>query len=935
MAVPYFETSLSPANPSYLVDHQIYQQTIVPSTAYLEMGLAAGKHILKQTQLHLSHVSIQHPLSLTAAQATPVQIVLQVPGVADSSSSSAEEAAYSFEVFRVESGSRADSTWTRHAAGRVARLPADEVAPAAIDLESLKQAHPEAIDVAGYYQHLWQRGMAYGPSFQGIQTLLKGADGVLGRVELPPAAGAAGGYSLHPALLDACFQVLGALVNEGQTDAYLPVIIEAINLYAPVPRRVWSQVRMRPQAGLKRGQLCADLMLWNDSGEAIATLQGLTLKQVSQRVLQRLLQPNFDDWLYRLDWQPLPTAVATAGQKRWLILGEPTGSTETALVNRLTQDGDQCTLVRLGGVYRQNGADYELDPADPEHFHQLIAAISAGVRTLPYDGIIHLPGAISATPLDAQSIMTSQRLACGSLLHLVQAVVQSRPIKFPRLWIITRATQAIANGTSAQPQFGSLWGMARVLSHEHPDLNCTCLDLAASGAGCQQETAWLAAEIKAEETHLQLAYREQQRYAARLVRYHSAPLTVASGLSVPDYPYQMRIRDYGVLENLQLRPMERSAPAPTEVEIGVRAVGLNFRDVLNALGMLKEFTEQMGIIDSSELPFGGECAGVVTAVGDQVSHVQVGDAVIAAQAMGSLASHVIVPAAFVMPKPAALSFEAAATIPIAFLTAYYGLQHLAQLQAGERVLIHAASGGVGQAAVQIAKSLGAEVWGSASQTKWATLQSQGLTQVFNSRTLDFADQIPALTDNGVDVVLNSLNGDFIPKTLSVLGNKGRFVEIGKIGIWNPEQVAKVRPDVSYLPFDLLDLSLDTPALITTLLRQVIERFEDGRLVPLPLKIFPIEQGIDAFRHMAQAKHIGKVVISMGALQRETDKPDNTAKKSASSLSRGSIKAEATYLITGGLGALGLQVAQWLAQQGAKQLVLTGRRSPSETAQTTI
>lgn len=692
---------------------------------------------------------------------------------------------------------------------------------------------------------------------------------------------------------------------------------------------------MRPQAGLKRGQLCADLMLWNDSGEAIATLQGLTLKQVSQRVLQRLLQPNFDDWLYRLDWQPLPTAVAAAGQKRWLILGEPTGSTETALVNRLTQDGDQCTLVRLGGVYRQNGADYELDPADPEHFHQLIAAISAGVRTLPYDGIIHLPGAISATPLDAQSIMTSQRLACGSLLHLVQAVVQSRPIKFPRLWIITRATQAIANGTSAQPQFGSLWGMARVLSHEHPDLNCTCLDLAASGAGCQQETAWLAAEIKAEETHLQLAYREQQRYGARLVRYHSAPLTVASGLSVPDYPYQMRIRDYGVLENLQLRPMERSAPAPTDVEIGVRAVGLNFRDVLNALGMLKEFTEQMGIIDSSELPFGGECAGVVTAVGDQVSHVQVGDAVIAAQTMGSLASHVIVPAAFVMPKPAALSFEAAATIPIAFLTAYYGLQHLAQLQAGERVLIHAASGGVGQAAVQIAKSLGAEVWGSASQPKWATLQSQGLTQVFNSRTLDFADQIPALTDNGVDVVLNSLNGDFIPKTLSVLGNKGRFVEIGKIGIWNPEQVAKVRPDVSYLPFDLLDLSLDTPALITTLLRQVIERFEDGRLVPLPHKIFPIEQGIDAFRHMAQAKHIGKVVISMGALQRETDKPDNTAKESISSLSRGSIKAEATYLITGGLGALGLQVAQWLAQQGAKQLVLTGRRSPSETAQTTI
>lgn len=937
LAAPYFETGLSATTPAYLGDHQIYQQTIVPSTAYIEMGLAAGKTILKQDQLRLSDVSIQQPLPLAAGQTTPVQVVLQAPETTDGPT---QNVSYGFDVFSLKSENSPDAVWTRHAAGRVGPLPTDAAAPAAISIETLKQAHPETVEVADYYQRLWQRGMAYGPSFQGIQALWKGPEGGLGRVELPDTAGTATGYSLHPALLDACFQVLGALVKDGHSDAYLPVMIEAIDLYAPVPERVWSQVQMYPPERSKRRQICADLTLWSDSGDAIATLQGLTLKQVPQRVLQRVLQPSFDDWLYRLDWQPLPDAVATAANaKRWLILGDSANDTETALVNQLTQAGDQCTLVNLGNTYRQDGDNFELDPANPDHFHQLITAVSADTGAFTYDGIIHLPGAVSTALPESQAVMASQRLACGSLLHLVQAIVQAKPLKQPRLWVVTRATQTIASGASVQPQFGSLWGMGRVLANEHPELSCTCLDLAADGTGPEQEAAWLTAEIKAKDTHPQLAYRGQQRYGARLVRYRSAPLAVVDGLSVPDHPYQMRIREYGVLENLQLVPMERSTPGPTDVEISVRAVGLNFRDVLNALGMLKEFTEQMGITDTSALPFGGECAGVVTAVGTQVSHLQVGDEVIAAQTIGSLASHVVVPAAFVIPKPATLSFEAAATIPTTFLTAYYGLQHLAKLQPGERVLIHAASGGVGQAAVQIAKSLGADVWGSASTPKWTTLKAQGLTHVFNSRTLDFADQIPALTSEGVDVVLNSLNGDYIPKSLSVLGQGGRFVEIGKLGIWSPDQVAEVRSDVDYLPFDLLDISLETPELINTLLEQVMARFEDGRFAPLPHKIFSIEQGVDAFRYMAQTKHIGKVVISLGAPQSDIGTPTSNSlsngKGSLTASEAVNIKAQATYLVTGGLGALGLQVAQWLAQQGAKQLVLTGRRAPSEKAQAII
>lgn len=938
LAVPYFETHLSLSNPDYLVDHQIYQQGIMPATAYIEMGLAAGKTILKQGQLQLTDVSIQQPLPLTSGQSTPVQVVLQAPEKADSSKISSHDTAYGFEVFslKTSSGSNAEPLWTRHAAGRIGPLPATAMAPAAIDLAALQAAYPEPVSVDDYYQRLSRRGMAYGPSFRGIEALWKGPEGVLGRVQLPTVTPADSSYCIHPALLDACFQVLGAVVNDGQTGAYLPIAIEAVNLYGAVPKQVWSQVQLHPAERSKRRQLSADLVLWNEAGEAIATLRGLTLKQVPQRVLQRLLQPNFDEWLYRLDWQPLPpAAVGAASPKRWLILGEA-GGTDVALVERLTQDGDQCIRVRVGNTYRQvSETEFELNPAEPEQFKQLLdSLVTSGLQL---DGAIHLLGATPATPLESPAVMAAQMLGCGSLLHLAQAIVQAQATTRPRLWVVTRAAQAIANGTSAQPQFGSLWGMGRVLAVEHPDLQCTCLDLEEQAeADFEQDAAFLAAEIKASDRHTQLAYRQQQRYGARLVRYRSAPLTAAAGLAVPDSPYQLRIREYGVLENLQLVPMQRRAPGPAEVEIAVRAVGLNFRDVLNALGMLREFTEQMGITDTADLPFGGECAGVITAVGDQVSHLQVGDAVIAAQTIGSLASHVVVPAAFVVKKPAAISFEAAATIPTTFLTAFYGLHHLAQLKAGERILIHAASGGVGQAAVQIAQSLGAEVWGSASEPKWATLKAQGLAQVFNSRTLDFAEQVSALTkDEGVDVVLNSLNGDFIPASLSVLGQGGRFVEIGKLGIWSAEQVAETYPSVTYLPFDLLDISLATPEVINTLLQQVMSRFEQGQYAPLPHKIFPIQQGVEAFRYMAQAKHIGKVVISLPAMQPETNGYAGNGRSTTALMTTANVSAQATYLVTGGLGALGLQVAQWLGQQGAKQLVLTGRRSPSEAAQKSI
>jgi myxalamid-type polyketide synthase MxaB len=341
------------------------------------------------------------------------------------------------------------------------------------------------------------------------------------------------------------------------------------------------------------------------------------------------------------------------------------------------------------------------------------------------------------------------------------------------------------------------------------------------------------------------------------------------------------------------------------VEIQVLATGIGFRDVLNTLGMYPGGGE-----------LGGECAGIVTAVGAGVKNVKTGDAIIAF-AIGSFASFVNTPAHFVTQKPGHLSFAEAATIPSAFLTTQYCLHHLAKMKAGDRVLIHAAAGGVGLAAIQLAQQAGAEIFATAgTHGKREMLRSLGIQHIMDSRTLDFADEILKLTEGkGVDIVLNSLADDFIERSVSVLAENGRFIEIGKRGIWSQEQFAKVQPKGFYAVVDLVLDASRNDELVPQLFEQVMQGFESGTLRPLPLRAYPASQVIEAFRFMAMGRHTGKLVIV----------PEHQF----------ALHNDATYLITGAFGGLGLATAEWLVEQGARHLALIGRNVPREQAQTTI
>jgi NADPH:quinone reductase-like Zn-dependent oxidoreductase/lauroyl/myristoyl acyltransferase/NADP-dependent 3-hydroxy acid dehydrogenase YdfG len=425
------------------------------------------------------------------------------------------------------------------------------------------------------------------------------------------------------------------------------------------------------------------------------------------------------------------------------------------------------------------------------------------------------------------------------------------------------------------------------------------------------------AELKLDDHEEEVAHRDGARYVHRLVKTSAAQLPMRPASPEAAASYRLQLGSISSIDQLAFHACPRRAPAAGEVEIEVHAAGLNFRDVMKALGIYPSE-------DDADNLLGDECAGRIVAIGEGVADFQIGEEVVA-MGPGSFGSHVTHSALPVVRKPAGISFDEAATIPVAFLTAWYALHHLGRLRAGERVLIHAAAGGVGLAAVQVAQHLGAEIFATAgSAEKREFLRSLGVRHVMDSRALAFADEVRTLTGGrGVDVVLNSLSGEAIVKGISCLAPRGRFLEIGKRDIFQNTKLGlrPFRNNLSLFAIDLAQVLRDEPALIQTMLHEVMAHVAAGRLRPAPLRAFPMSKAPEAFREMAQARHIGKIVLS-----RESDRvlpvPVETPMR---------FKADASYLITGGLSGFGLAVAEWMLRSGARHLVLVGRTGAASDA----
>ncbi|MEU5869917.1 zinc-binding dehydrogenase, partial [Nonomuraea sp. NPDC047529] len=361
------------------------------------------------------------------------------------------------------------------------------------------------------------------------------------------------------------------------------------------------------------------------------------------------------------------------------------------------------------------------------------------------------------------------------------------------------------------------------------------------------------------------------------------PARAGEDLAVPDGDGAWRLDcpTPGSVEGLALVPdpgADRDLGAG-QVRVQVRAAGVNFRDLVVTLGMVPEQGE----------PIGGEFAGVVTQIAADVTRFAVGDRVMGL-GEGAFGPRVVADQRLLVPLPAGWSFSQGAGTLVAFATAWYGLVDLAGLSRGERVLIHAGAGGVGMAAIQIARHLGAEVFTTASPTKHHLLRRLGIPadHVASSRTLDFADAFTTATGgHGMDVVLNALAGPFTDASLTLTAPGGRFIEMGKTDRRDPAHVTTTHPHLRYQSFDLMDAGADH---IHTILTGLHDLLTVGHLTALPVRCWPVTAARHAFRHMAQARHTGKIVLTIP----HPPHPDGT------------------ILITGGTGGLGSILARHLA-----------------------
>jgi acyl transferase domain-containing protein/aryl carrier-like protein len=888
-----FTSRVAAVSPAWMEDHRVHGEVILPATAFVDTMLAAGVAESGRGSGILEGLEILEPLVLAGSGDRALQTVV-IPGS---------------ESARVEIFSRDDEGspkgWRKHAVATV-RLDGGperrEEAPT--DLSAARGRCADTVHVSGFYRRMEQAGIDYGPSFRGIAALWAGEREALGSIVLD-SNGATHRHTLHPALLDSSIQVVFAAAPDmtAGEDPWLPMGLDRVRWMGPLPERLWSSAQLRDAAAGSETRT-ADVLVFDQAGRVVAEIEGLHLKRASRGSLLDVRRWHSEDWLHEITWRPVPRArLASATPSGrvgpWIVLGDQAGI-GAGLVRRLRQRGEECVLVEATRRPGTQGAPIAaIDPTSREALHSVIdeaRSTAGGIR-----GVVHL-WSLDAVALGNESLGTlaeEQTRFCGSLLHLVQTLLRVfEGGGIPPLWIVTRGAQPVApSGEGLAIAQSPVWGLARAIPLEHPELDTVCLDLD-PGEGADESAMVLAEELEPGDPEDQIAFRGGMRYGARLVprRVEGEP-----GGPLPASPVALVVKERGQLDNLRLEPVERRLPGPGEVEIRVSSTGLNFRDVLNVLGM---YPGDAG-------PLGSECAGTIVTLGPGVTGWSIGDDVVAL-APGSFRTFATASTELVVRRPPGLSPAAAATLPVAFLTADYALRHLAGMGAGDRVLIHAAAGGVGLAAVQLAQRAGAEVLATASTGKHDVLRSLGIRHVMNSRTLDFANEVKRRTGGeGVDIVLNSLAGDFIPKSLEVLRPGGCFLEIGKTGIWSREQVAAARNDVVYHPIYLGDVD---PAALGASLRAVVADVAEGHLRPLPHREFLLTHAEEAFRYMAQARHVGKVVVSPVT---------------------NSVRPDGTYLITGGLGGLGLLVARWLVGQGAKRLVLVGRGAPSPTSLTVL
>ena len=732
-------------------------------------------------------------------------------------------------------GGQTDAEWVLNAQGMLGISPA--TVSSAADLSVWPPAGATAVDVTGAYARLATRGYGYGPAFQGLQALWRRGQEVFAEAAVPDGV-EVGAFGIHPALLDVVLHAGVLTENEQAGDMVLPFSWVGVSLHATGATRI--RARLAPA-----GEGAVSLELTDTTGLPVLSVRSLVVRPITA--------------------QQLATAVIAAGGKTRQELLEVVW-TPITLDHSSVDDRDHTSVITwdevlTGARAPETNGENENPDGDVRKADRDVVLWEWGSEDQPGSG-----GVVG-------SVYTATHQVLGVLQSWMAADRAST------LVVLTHGAVGVAGEDVTDLAGAAVWGLVRSAQSENPgrillvDTDAP-VDLAALTGSAEP----------------QLVIRTGNAYAARLAPSTPQPLPLPDGL------WRLGVRGGGTFEDVVVEPC---AQAEARLQVGqvrveVQAVGVNFRDVVMALGMYPGPAE-----------LGGEGAGVVVEVGAGVSGVAVGDRVMGL--LGAAGPEAVVDQRLIVRVPPGWSFAEAAGVSMVFLTAYYGLADLAGVRAGESVLIHAATGGVGMAAVQLARHWGVEAFVTASRDKWDTLRAMGFDEdhIADSRTLEFAEKFLSATGGrGVDVVLNSLAGEFVDASLRLLPGGGRFIEMGKADVRDPQVIAQTHSGVLYRAFDLAEAG---PQRIEQMLAELSGLFDTHTVHQLPVTTWDIRYAADALRFVSQARHIGKVVLTM---------PDQTS----DALGAG------TVLITGGTGMAGVVLARHVVHRyGVGHLVLASRR----------
>ena len=611
------------------------------------------------------------------------------------------------------------------------------------------------------------------------------------------------------------------------------------------------------------------------------------------------------------DDQPVQ-AVSAQPQKpgTWLIFADNKGIGQQ-FATLLKAQQHRAIQVTIGETYHCLETDrFQIRPAHPEDMQQLLNTVAAPTCR----GIVHfwsldtLP--MAEMTLDALELAQTQ--GCLSVLALVQALEQITGQDSPSLWLVTQGLHTVGNLKSVSAAQAPLWGLGRVILNELPTIHTRLVDISPDCSPVELQS--LFEELGAHKPEEEIALRNEARYVHQLMPVSQAEIAQTYKQTTEysaNQAFYLENTTPGRLDQLNFLAFTRHPPGPGKVELQVCATALNIKDVMKAMNTIDE-------VSSTDLgqSLGLECAGKITALGKGVKGLKIGDEVIAL-APHSFSTHTTTDASFVVPKPAHFNFEEAATLPMAFWTAYYALHTLGKLRQGERILIQAATDEVGLFAIQIAQQLGAEIFATADTSeKQHFLQLLGIQHIVDFQSLSFADDIMEDTQGeGIDLVLNALlskDSNQLAKSLSLLKPRGRFIDFNSFYREDSQLGLRAfQKGLSLFAFDLDQFMFSHREEFASLFREAMHYFATHTFNPLPYSVFPV---LSAFQKMAQAKPIGKMLLSLPDPEECLVLPSEEP-----------VNAESTYLITGGLSGFGLATAHWLVERGARHLVLIGRR----------